>query len=442
MKKRLFTQIDNAPLIIFRIFLGFLLACETFGAIITGWVKSNLAEPKFTFSHIGFEWLQPLPGYGMYFYFAIMGILGLLIMAGYKYRWSLGLFTLLWTGTYLMQKTSYNNHYYLLILVCVIMWFLPANRYASIDAAQNPGIKKLTMPAWCSWIMIFQVTIVYFFATLAKFYPDWLDGTFIKNLLADSVSNNNLRDIMTQKWFYLFIAYAGIAFDLLVIPLLLYKKTRTIAFVASLIFHLFNSVTLQIGIFPFFALSFVVFFYPPEQMRKLFFKNKYASADRGKITYENRSILIYFFIPYFIIQLALPVRHYFIKGDVLWTEEGHRLSWRMMLRTRYGDTDFKIVDKKTGRELYFHFTRELTHKQKASMETKPDMIWQMAQRLKKHFAEKGKDVAVYANTLVSINNGPYRRLIDPETDLTIADWNYFSHSDWVLLYDNEGNIIK
>ena len=142
MKNRLFTQIDNAPLIVFRIFLGFLLACETFGAIITGWVKSNLAEPKFTFSHIGFEWLQPLPGYGMYFYFAAMGILGLLIMAGYKYRWSLGLFTLLWTGTYLMQKTSYNNHYYLLILVCVIMWFLPANRYASIDAAQNPGIKK------------------------------------------------------------------------------------------------------------------------------------------------------------------------------------------------------------------------------------------------------------------------------------------------------------
>ena len=69
MKQRLFAPIDNAPLILFRIFLGFLLACETFGAIATGWVKSNFITPKFTFSFIGMEWLQPLPGSGMYFYF-------------------------------------------------------------------------------------------------------------------------------------------------------------------------------------------------------------------------------------------------------------------------------------------------------------------------------------------------------------------------------------
>src|SRR4051812_28265820 len=126
MKQRLFLQIDNAPLIIFRIFLGFLLACETFGAIGTGWVKNNFIEPTYTFSHIGMEWLQPLPGYGMYIYFTVMGILGLLVMIGYKYRWSMGLYTLLWAGVYFMQKTSYNNHYYLLLLVCLIMLFLPA----------------------------------------------------------------------------------------------------------------------------------------------------------------------------------------------------------------------------------------------------------------------------------------------------------------------------
>ncbi len=182
MKQRLFLQIDNAPLIIFRIFFGLLLACETFGAILTGWVKSNFIDPTFTFSHIGFDWLQPLPGYGMYYYFATMGILGLLVAIGYKYRWTLGLFTILWTGVYLMQKTSYNNHYYLLILVCLIMFFLPANKYASIDAKLNPSLQKLTMPAWCSWIMITQISIVYFYATVAKLYPGWLDGTFINTL--------------------------------------------------------------------------------------------------------------------------------------------------------------------------------------------------------------------------------------------------------------------
>ncbi|MCW4470299.1 HTTM domain-containing protein [Flavobacterium sp. MFBS3-15] len=439
--KGLFRPIDNAPLIVFRIFLGFLLACETFGAILTGWVKSNLVEPKFTFSHIGMDWLQPLPGNGMYWYFAAMGVLGLLVMVGYKYRFSIGMFTLLWAGAYFMQKTSYNNHYYLLMLVCFIMLFLPAHRYASIDARLNPSVKKLTMPVWCSWIMIAQVSIVYFYATLAKFYPGWLDGTFTHDLLERSITNPALREFMTQKWFYLFIAYAGIAFDMLVVPLLLYRKTRTIALIASVIFHIFNSITLQIGIFPFFALSFVVFFYPPQKIRKVFLRQKPEVAEDGG-NYEGAGLLKYLFVPYIIIQLLLPLRHYLIKGDVLWTEEGHRLSWRMMLRSRWGDTDFRIIDKKTGKRLYYSVSHNLTHKQKSGMETRPDMIWQMAQRITEYFKFQGKDVAVYADTHVSVNNSRFKRLIDPDTDLAAVQWDYFFHCKWILLYDEQGNLIQ
>jgi len=441
MKNRLFKEIDNAPLVIFRIFLGFLLACETFGAIATGWVKSNFITPKFTFSHIGMDWLQPLPGNGMYYYFVIMGILGLLVMAGYKYRLSIGLYTVLWAGVYFMQKTSYNNHYYLLVLVCLMMTFLPAHRYASVDAKQNPHIKKLTMPAWCSWVMIAMVSIVYFYATLAKFYPDWLNGTFARNLLSGSVKIDWLREIMTQKWFYLFIAYAGIAFDMLVVPLMLFKRTRTIAFIASLIFHIFNSITLQIGIFPFFALSFAVFFFPPEKIRKMFLRKK-PVVHESSTTTEGLNILKYFFVPYFIIQLLLPLRHNFIKGDVLWTEEGHRLSWRMMLRSRNGSTHFKVVDKATGQELLYDISQDLTSKQEASMGTRPDMIWQMAQRIKRKYTAQNKDVAVYALTSIAINSGPYLNLIDPTADLAAVKWDYLWHCDWILLYDSNNIPIK
>ena len=434
-------QIDNSPLIIFRIFFGFLLACETFGAILTGWVKSNLVEVKFTFSHIGMEWLQPLPGYGMYFYFIAMGLLGLCVMAGYKYRWTLGAFTILWAGVYFMQKTSYNNHYYLLLLVCMIMLFLPANKYASIDAKQNPNIKKYTMPAWCSWVMIAQVAIVYFYATLAKFYPDWLDGTFTKLMLEQKISGI-IKSEGIRETFYLFIAYAGIAFDLLIVPLLLFRKTRTIAFIASVIFHIFNSISLEIGIFPFFALSFVVFFYPPDKIRRVFFRNKPAAESTGQPSREGIAILRYFFLPFFIIQLLLPLRHYLIKGDVLWTEEGHRLSWRMMLRQRYGSTFFKVVDKRSGDVIPYDPMSELTPKQKRGMETKPDMIWQMAQRIKQEYESKGIDVAVYANSFASVNKDPLKRLIRPTTDLAEAEWSYFSHCNWILLYDEHGELIK
>lgn len=440
MKNRLYEQIDNAPLVLFRIFLGFLLACETIGAIATGWVKNNFILPKFTFSHIGMEWLQPLPGVGMYVYFVAMGILGLSIMLGYKYRFSIIAFTILWAGVYYMQKTSYNNHYYLLLLVSLIMCFLPAGAFASADARLHPETKRYSMPAWCSWVMIAQVSIVYFYATLAKFYPDWLDGTFTYNLLSQSVTADGFSDIIATKWFALFIAYAGIAFDLLVVPLMLYKRTRTIAFFASLVFHVFNSITLKIGIFPFFALSFAVFFFPPETIRGIFFKKKPA-LFMAPVAHEGSNIVKWFVMPYLIIQFLLPLRHYFIKGDVLWTEEGHRLSWRMMLRTRGGYTLFNVKDKETGNIIPYNVNDVLTHKQHSVMATRPDMIWQMAQHIKKEFAAKGQSVAVYADSRTSINEGPQLRLIDPGTDLAAAPWYYFSHSPWILLYDEKGNNI-
>lgn len=441
MKQKLFIGIDNSPLVIFRIFFGFLIAAETIGAVFTGWVKENLIEPQFTFSYIGLEWLQPLPGYGMYVYFLTMGFFGILVMLGWKYRFSLGAFTILWTGSYLMQKSSYNNHYYLLILVCLIMLFLPANRYASLDARNHPRIKTGIMPQWCSWVMMFQVAIVYFFASVSKFYAGWFDGTFIRLMLENSAYYPKVSGLFSQHWFHLFLAWAGLFFDLLIVPCLLWRRTRTVAFFSSLIFHLFNAVFLQIGIFPFFALSFIVFFYPPEKVRSWFFKKK-APVENHEMVYENKSVLWYFFVPYFLIQFALPVRHHFIKGDVLWTEEGHRLSWRMMLRQRTGTLRLTIIDKNTGKTLPYDYMSELTSKQISFVQTKPDGIWQLAQQIENEFSQKGIQVSVYAKCFCRINNGESRQLIDPNVDLAAAKWEQISHNDWILLYEDNGAVIE
>ena len=74
----LFKHIDNSALIVFRICFGLLCFLESVGAIFTGWVKRTLVDPNFTFNFIGFEFLQPLPGNGMYYYYAIMGVFCLL----------------------------------------------------------------------------------------------------------------------------------------------------------------------------------------------------------------------------------------------------------------------------------------------------------------------------------------------------------------------------
>ncbi|RZJ68554.1 MAG: HTTM domain-containing protein [Flavobacterium sp.] len=439
-QQRLFKPIDNAPLIVFRIFFGFLLFAEALGAICTGWVKRTFIDVEFTFSHIGLDWLQPLPGNGMYYYFAVMSVFGLLTMVGYRYRFSLGMFTILWAGVYFMQKENYNNHYYLLLLVCMIMWCLPANAYASFDAKRDPQIKQLAMPQWCSWIMITQVTIVYFFATVSKLTPDWVDGTFIRLLLGGTDHLPLAENLFSQHWFHLFIAWSGMVFDFLIVPLLLWKRTRTIAFVCSIIFHIFNSIVLQIGIFPFFALSFIVFFYPPDRIRRIFLRKKPKLEQPVDLPKQKR-LLLYFFVPYLILQLALPLRHFAIKGDVLWTEEGHRLSWRMMLRQRNGYATFEVADK--GSKIREHYRlNKLSGKQIQFACSKPDGAWQLAQRIKKEYAQKGRDVSVYVKQNVQVNDSDYHTLIDPEVDLAAADWDYFWHNDWVLLYDENWKPIR
>lgn len=431
MAAALFKPVDNAPLIVFRIFFGFLMACESFGAILTGWVKNVLVTPKFTFSFIGFEWLQPLPGNGMYFYFAAMGLLGIFIMLGYYYRTTALLFAILWTGVYLMQKSAYNNHYYLVMLVGWLMVFLPANKDLSLDCKWRNTAKETQMPNWIILLFIIQVSFVYVYAAIAKFYPDWLDGTFTRNLLWGSTNNPSVQSLFGQKWFYLFIAYAGIAFDLFIVPLLLFKKTRTIALIASLVFHLFNAATLQIGIFPFFALTFALFFYPSETSRKLFYpKNQKSNTEPLYQNNHSKGIFYWIMVPFLVVQFLLPNRHYFIEGDVLHTEEGHRLSWRMMLREKSGFIVFNIRNNDTNETWVHNFYDDVTPKQASNLATKPDFIWQYCQRIKKLHADK--NISIFVDCSISINKRAYQPLIDPKFDMAKAKWHQFKHNEWIV----------
>lgn len=431
MNQLFFKNIDNSPLIVFRIFFGFLIACESFGAILTGWVHKVLIAPKFTFSFIGLDWLQPLPGFGMYFYFIIMGLFGIAIMLGYRYRVAIISYTILWAGVYFMQKTSYNNHYYLLLIISFYMIFLPANQYASLDVKQQRTPEQKAMPYWVSLLFIIQVAIVYFYAAIAKFYPDWLNGTFTRILLTGTTSNEFFLTLFSNKYFYLFIAYAGILFDLLIVPLLLFKKTRTIALVASLSFHLFNAIFLQIGIFPFFALTFSLFFYPPEKIRKLFLRNKPVFNESVAENHFGKPIFLFFLLPFLFLQLLLPLRHHLIEGDVLWTEEGHRLSWRMMLRKRDGFINFKIKNNNTGEMTSYDYHKNLSPKQARTLATKPDFIWQYCQKIKQEY--HGKNISIFIDCKNNINNGEFKTLIDPKQDFAKAEWNYFWHNEWILL---------
>jgi len=125
------------------------------------------------------------------------------------------------------------------------------------------------------------------------------------------------------------------------------------------------------------------------------------------------------------------LRHHFIPNDVLWTEEGHRLSWRMMLRAKHGITEFKAINKENGEVIRIRTRDYITNTQHKVM-SKPDCIWQLAQHIHQDFAEKGIAVEVYADTEISVNGRPYYPLLNPEVDLASVKFNYFGSNPWVL----------
>lgn len=433
LNKCLYKRIDNSALVVFRIIFGALLAIEAFGAIFTGWVRRTFIEPSFTFNFIGFDFLQPLPGNGVIWYYAVLGFLGIFVMLGFKYRVSVLLYAILWSGVYLMQKSSYNNHYYLLMLLCFLMVLVPAHRYASVDVLQKPHKKRTSMPRWVWLLIVGQMWIVYTYAAVAKLYPDWFNGRFLEVLMAPRQNFWLVGDLLQQKWVHYGIAYFGFLFDLLIIPLLLWKRTRIFAFLAAIFFHLFNSFVFHIGIFPYLALALTLFFFSSEKINRLFLRKKpYYSANELKIPPYQKPLLIFLSL-WFLVQLALPLRHWFIKDDVLWTEEGHRLSWRMMLRSKSGFIDFKVVEKENpGDTIVVDLKEYLSPKQLRAIPSKPDMIWQFSQRLEKEYALKGKAVEVYVNSRVSVNGRPYKPLIDPSVDLAAVNWDHFCHAPWIL----------
>jgi len=433
LNKWLFTQIDNSALVVFRIIFGFLIALEAIGAIFTGWIRRSLIEPQETFNFIGFDFLQPLPGNGMLYYYGLMGLFGILVMLGYKYRISIIAYTIMWSGVYLMQKSSYNNHYYLLMLLCIIMSFLPANRFAALDSRNNPSLRSISMPRWVWLVIVVQMWIVYTYAAVAKLYPDWLDGSFPSVLMKSKQNYWLVGEFLQQQWVHYSIASFGLLFDLLIIPLLLWRKTRIYAFVAAVFFHLFNSFIFHIGIFPYLALAITLFFFPSEKIDKWFLRNKKEYYNLNEIIIPSfRKPLLVLLSAWFIVQIALPLRHHFFQDNVLWTEEGHRLSWRMMLRSKSGQCEFKVVEAGSRDTIYVDKSQYLSRKQMGAVKSKPDLIWQFAQRLKKEYSEEGKNVQVFVNAKVSVNGRPFQQFIDPKVDLAGEKWHHFKHHHWIL----------
>lgn len=389
-------------------------------------------DTTFNFSFMGFEWLQFLHGNMMYGYYILMGAMGLFVATGLFYRISSFLLALMWTLAYLSEKSNYNNHYYLMVLLVWIMFLAPAHRRLSLDVRTGRVAAAGTCRNWYIVLFRFQIAVIYLFAAIAKMNPDWLQAMPMRLWAPNKSSLPLIGGLFHYSWMPWVISYFGLCFDALVIPAFLFRRTRTIAFILSVFFHLSNSLLFSIGTFPYLAIALCIFFFPTDVVERRFrVRPAVATASLPTGIAFNRALGILLLV-YCALQLWLPVRHHFIPGNVAWTEEGHRMAWRMMLRSKQGYVVFRVKDKKTGTEWDEYPEKRLSEDQAHDLASHPDFCWQYARHLKKIYHGQGKDVAIYADGRASLNGHISKPLYDVKTDLGNVRWKWFGHNQWIM----------
>ncbi len=422
----LFEPVDISFLVFFRVLFGGIMLWEVYRYFSYGWISRYFIEPALTFTYYGFSWVKPWPGRGMYIHFFILGLAAACVMAGFLYRIAAPVFFLAFTFTFLLDQTRYLNHLYLVCLIGFLMCFLPAERAFSIDALLRRRIRSDVVPAWTLWLLRIQVGIPYFYGGIAKLNSDWLRGgepmrTWLHPLGA----------FFAADWVVYGFVIGGIMLDLLVVPLLLWRRTRPFAFAAAIVFNLINSVIFDIGIFPWLMLGALLIFFPPDLVRRFALafmspgeafpdtKPSLAAVKGFAPLSSSQKLIAGLLAAYLVVQLLLPLRHYLYPGNVSWTEEGHNFAWHMKLRTKEGEAVFMVTHPDSGQTWTIKPEDYLKSHQTMKMITKPDLILHFAHYLAEQKKREGYDnVEVRAHVMVSLNGRQPQLLIDPNVDLT------------------------
>lgn len=348
------------------------------------------------------------------------------VMTGFYYRIATFILVVLYAQSFLIDTSYYKNHFYLLLLLALILAIIPAHNSYALSRAQRPIVR-----CWHLWLLKFQFVIVYLFAGINKINADWLNGEPIRGMIANGAINSQislLKDFLQQPWAVDIFIYGGLLLDLSIPFLLLWIPSRKIAGFGTIIFYTLNYLMIpNIQVFALLMISSLVIFYEPDWPR-VFFRHWFLgkkNENRGEedvvcedVPVQNKTFVQVFLIIYCLIQLALPLRHFLYEGNIMWTSQGELFSWRMVLKRMAGKVIFKVKDSETQQQWEINPRPLLNNRQYLTMIVTPLMHVQFARFLHSQFKEMGvKSPIVTVDSICYMNNRPLQRMIRPDVNL-------------------------
>ncbi len=427
----------SASLAVFRVLFGLMILGSMIRFAAKGWIAELYINPTFYFKYYGFEWVHNWGAY-TYWLFVICGASALCFALGLFYRTASVVLFLSFTYIELLDKTNYLNHYYFVSLVLLLMIWLPAHANLALDNIRKKETAYRTIPLWTTGSIRLLLGIVYCYAGLAKLNSDWLLEAMPLRLWLPAKNDLPLIGPWLNK---LWVAYAfswfGAFYDLTIPFFLLWKRTRVIAYLTVITFHIATAILFPIGMFPYVMILSTLIFFPSACMDRIvcrFKKNNHTRfSDRiWQLPSVKQRALLTIFTLFFVIQLAFPWRYLLYPGELFWTEEGYRFSWRVMLIEKMGYAQFVVKDAVSGKREGINNNDFLTKNQEKMMCTQADFMLQYAQLLREHYRKLGwEQPQVYATVYVTLNGRRSRLFIDPTHDIA-GEKDNFAPKNWIL----------
>jgi hypothetical protein len=427
-------------LVAFRAVLGLACCFWSMHYLVSG-RASLLCEPRtFHFTWPGFEWVQPWPGGGMQIQFAVMSVAGLFFACGFLTHLSNFVIAFGITHFFLIDRTNYQNHYYLLILLSWSSLLLPLYRIRSLDTLFGTADPLHHIPRISLLLVQFHIALPYVFGGISKFDTDWLSGKPMRFLLMQrfGLESENFIALCGGN----LLAWGGLIFDLLIVPGLLWRPTRTIAWTLLIAFHLTNAALFPIHIFPWLMIGLSTVFLPPNwpitAVRRLVsspqhqpdFKPPTAVTSTPLTT--TQKILSAGLICYCLLHVLWPLRAFVYTEPAGWTERGHYFAWRMMLRGKTTALQYYLTDPHTGYSWGADYSHFLHPEQALRFAIDPEMIRHLAEALAdSHQSTTGIRPEVRALVLSSLNGRRPQLLIDPSVNLA-AEPTWPQRRTWIM----------
>ncbi|WP_298515605.1 HTTM domain-containing protein [uncultured Kordia sp.] len=443
--KLVFKSIDVSIVAIFRIFFGMFMTYQMIYYYEIDYTFQFIFGPEVLFPYQGLEFLQPFSLGFLKVIHAGLLISAILITLGFLYRYAMIFFFVGFSYFSFIDKTLYNNHIYLIALIAFVMIFMNADRKYSLRVKFSKKPLSKLVPAWQQNILIFLLSVVYFYGGISKLSPNWLDSNLVGYTI-DQAQSSVLTNLFPKETLIMLIKYGGLIFDLSIAFILLNKRTRLFGVILVVIFSYTNNSILfdDIGIFPFFMICATILFFDSKKVGNyvdgiFMSKSTENSEEQEAVLDQNESpkfkkltlICIFLFVAF---QLVFPLRHHFLTTNPEWTGIAQKFSWRMKMQSR-NVTQFtmSLVDRATSQRYNLDGTTFVTRNQFMHMPEDPYTFVHLAKYIsKKLYLEQGLvNPIIKADLQVEFNGMPTQHMLDPRIDLTKMDEDQFSDNQWI-----------